>query len=110
MARKRLSPGSLRHRVTLESATLTADDSGGSTESWSGTQVWAHIRPASSREVFAQGQVQGQITHVCTLRWFDGIRAASRITWGDRVFQVTGVRTEDEERRVTLIDCVEELT
>jgi head-tail adaptor len=71
--------------------------------------VFASIRPASSREAFDQGQLQGSRTHVVTLRYTSAaIGPSCRVVWGSRTFQITGVRVEDEERRVMLLDCVEE--
>lgn len=109
MSRQRLSPGALRHRITIQTGARTADGRGGFTVSWSThAAVFANVQPASSREAFEQGQLQGSRSHVVTLRFIEGVQPRMRIVWGDRTLQITGVRTEGEDRRVLLLDCVEE--
>ncbi len=103
--------GDLRQLVTIQTATLTPDAAGGSTEAWATyVTAYARVRPLSSRELYAQGQVQGAITHELTIRYQSGIRPKMRVSWGSRTFQITGVRTINEERRFTILDCAEELT
>lgn len=110
MARRRaLSAGHLRHRITIQSETLSSDGRGGYT-GVQGTSftAWARVSPVSAREAFAHGMVQGSITHRVTLRYQSGIRPKMRVLWGTRVLLIQGVRTIDEERRVVELDCVEE--
>lgn len=111
MGRKRLSAGHLRHAITIQSETLTPDGRGGATRAWATyVTAWANVSPFESVEGFAAGQLQGSITHRVTLRYQSGIRPKMRVLWGTRVLLITGVRTIEEERRVVVLDCVEERT
>ena len=51
--------GKLRHRISLQSVTLTSDGAGGSTESWAEVaELWAAIEPASARERLFAGKLE----------------------------------------------------
>lgn len=109
--RSRLSAGNLRQRITIQVSTDTDDGRGGVTHSWATyASAWAAIRPASSREQYMAGQLQGSISHVVTMRYQAGIQPKMRVSWGSRTLEIVGVRTEDEEGRVVVLDCVEERT
>jgi SPP1 family predicted phage head-tail adaptor len=111
MARSRLSAGNLRQRITIKTDTLTDDGSGGVTKTPSThATAWAKVEPISSREAYQQGQLQGSISHRVTLRYQAGIRPKMRVEWGSRTFQIVGVRTETEEGRIVVLDCLEERT
>lgn len=100
----------MRHSVVIQSESRTPDSRGGASKTWSTTAtVFANIRPASAREGYQAGQLQGAVSHVVSARWITGIRPKMRILWGSRIFQITGVRNLDEESRIMQLDCVEEL-
>lgn len=109
MSPRPLSAGHLRHRVTIQTPTLSDDGRGGKTSSW-GTHatLWARVTPVSAREAFAAGQMQGAITHRVVSRYATGLSTKMRIVWGSRTFLITGWRNIEEDRRILQIDCVEE--
>ena len=108
MARK-LSPGHLKHRITIEASTNTADGRGGVTKAWAThATVWARVTPLSARESFQAGQVQGSVSHRVVCRYTASVRPAMRVVWGSRVFVITGVRNRDEDNLVLELECTEE--
>lgn len=105
-----LGAGELRHKVTLENPTSTADGDGGYSTTWAElTQTWAQIRPATAREierVFA-GTVSSVATHVVTVRYVDGVTTATRVVFQSRILAVTGVANSEERNRELVLACQE---
>ena len=107
-----MKAGTLRKKIALQSATRTPDGGGGFTESWatiSGGDIWASIEPASSREVYAAGQLQHRITHALTLRYLSGVTTAMRVLFGTRTFNVRSVLNVEERGRELRLLCEEGL-
>lgn len=108
---RRGSPGNLRHLVSIKTATNASDGRGGSTQTPSTqTTAWARIEPLSGRELMQLGALSSTVTHRVTIRYQSGILPKMTITWGSRTFQISSVRTVDEELRWTVLDCFEEFT
>jgi len=105
--------GALRHQVTLEQpGAAVPDGEGGYTETWTAltpSPVWAAIQPASARDlerVFA-GASQATASHLVTLRYHAGVTTATRLTFGTRVFAITGVQNLDERNKELVLACEE---
>lgn len=98
----------LRHRIRIESLARTADGQGGFTSSWNTfAEVWASIKPASANERYFAQRVESNISHKIGIRWLDGVISEMRIIFEGRIFQIKGVRRENEERWFMILDCVE---
>jgi len=81
--------GALRHRVTIEAPTRTADEGGGAVIAWQAVaSVWAEIQPKSGREVFESDQLGGRVTHDVRLRFRDDVTAKMRILNAGRLFDI----------------------
>lgn len=106
--------GALRHLVTLEGpGTAVPDGRGGYTQvptPLSPSQVWAEIKPATARDLERRmaSTVQSTASHIVTMRYHPQVNTTTRITFGTRVFNVTGVQNIDE-RNVELVIAVEEV-
>lgn len=100
--------GSLRHRVTLQSLTRTADGQGGFTEEWTDeATLWASVEPLKGYERFQAMQLQTPLTHAVTLRYRPGVTTAHRLLFGDRIFDVREVINEGERNATLRLTCVE---
>jgi SPP1 family predicted phage head-tail adaptor len=105
--------GALRHRVTLENpGTPVPDGDGGYTEAWtalSPASVSASIVPATARDLerVVAGTVMATATHVVTIRYHSGVTTKTRVTFGTRVFSVTGVQNADERNIQLQLVCEE---
>lgn len=90
---------------------LTSDGQGGSTESWVDIpeipEVWAKIRPRSSKERYFSQQTQPITSHEIIIRWRDDLNERMRIVYEGRIFQIKGKFREDEERWFVFIDAEE---
>lgn len=103
--------GQLRHRVTIQTLTVSQDGYGEPTETWSNTAtVWGEVRPliAQTREALTQasGQRVARQTFNVRLRWREGIApATTRVLWDDQVLDVEAVMDPDGRRRELDLIC-----
>lgn len=106
--------GALRHLVTLQGpGTLVPDGRGGYVQAptpLSPSQVWAEIKPATARDLERRvaSTVQSSASHIVTMRYHSGVNTQTRIIFGTRVFNVTGVQNTDE-RNVELVIAATEV-
>lgn len=101
----------LRHRITFQTLTLTPDGQGGSTESWANIPdtptCWAKVTPKSAKERYFSQRVEMNTTHEIVVRWRNDLTSKMRIVHEGKIFQIHGIRAEDEERWWTYIDAEE---
>lgn len=100
----------LRQRVTIEQPEHEDDDCGGVERGWqSVATVWAEIVPlvAGAGEVWAGAQMEPRVTHQITIRYRQGMTAAMRVRFGERLFNIRSVRSI-EERSIALSLLAEE--
>ena len=92
----------LRHRIEFQNLSSNPDGQGGSTVAWTTYQsCWAKISETGSQErVFAQ-KLQDDYDHEIIVRnTLDHLpqKAADRIKFGDRFFQIKTVTFVDERK------------
>jgi SPP1 family predicted phage head-tail adaptor len=91
--------GKLRHRVTLQTCTTTADSYGQPVETWTTlAEVWAAIMPLRGREFFAAQQEHTDLDHRIIIRHKPGFTAVNRVLWGSRIFDVQPPIVPEERR------------
>lgn len=93
-----INPGLLRHRVEIQEANETQDNSGFPVPSWPAvfTNVKAFVEPLSGTELFEARQLHAEVTHRITARYLAGITPKHRIQWGTRVFDILAVLNLEE--------------
>lgn len=102
--------GSLRHRVTLQTPATAADGDGGYTDTWTAlATVWASVVPATAHDLerAVAGTVQSSATHLVTIRYLAGVTTKTRVLFGTRTLQVTGVQNPDERNISLVLVCQE---
>lgn len=108
---KKRRVGNRDKRVDFENWVESGGDGmGGSEGSWqTETILYAGITPISGREKIHMDAVDSNITHSVEIRWneFD-ISGKSRITWGNRKFNLKYVLNEGEDDAYFEIAAVEE--
>lgn len=109
MVTARVTAGQLRERVTIQSATETADGQGGLAKAWTAlATVWANVVAAGpGRESLATSAVRPILNYAVTIRRRTDVTPQMRVVWGDKTLQVEGVRDPDGRRVWTTLDCVE---
>lgn len=89
--------GELKHRLTLQFEDPQPDGQGGYTPIWTDLGVvWASVQPISGQEALVARQLQDSITHKVRMRWRPNVKAAMRLKWGTRLFNIRKVSNLDE--------------
>lgn len=84
--------GNLRHRITVERRTLTADDMGGFTESWDTlVSLWASINSVREKEYVESMQLTGEVMYNVKIRYYEGITIADRIKFNDEYYNIKSI-------------------
>jgi SPP1 family predicted phage head-tail adaptor len=101
--------GQLRQRIDIQTVALTADGAGGATEAWSNfvTGIYAHVEPLSGRELFQAQQVNDELTHKITARYYPGITSKMRVKYGARTFLIESIVDAEERHRSLELMCKE---
>lgn len=101
--------GKLRHRVVIQTATITRSDRGAEVLTWADTAtVYADIRTVGGQEQVLANQMEtATLLHTITIRYRTGITPKQRIRWGSRVFSVEAVIERDNRMRMLDLSCRE---
>lgn len=108
-----MNAGELRHWVTLQNPGAEVPDSeGGFTVTnvdLTPAQVYASIQPATARnlERIVANVEQSKASHIITIRYHPEVTTETRVVYGDRIFQVTGIQNPDERNIALLLACEE---
>ena len=107
-----IAAGKLPHRVTVQQLTQTTKEStGDQTETWIPREsVWAAIEPIAGNERFASAQIQGDVTHMITIRPIDDLKSSWRITHEGRTFHIAQPPINIEERGRKMVLMCKEMT
>ena len=101
--------GQLKHRVDVQSLTLTQGAGGTLTENWASLgMAWASIIPLRGTEELAAMQLSHPVSHRITLRHQPGFLSARRIVFSTRVFQVRAAVNQAENNRFIVFTVEEE--
>lgn len=111
--------GRANKRVILQPPTLTGDNYGGQTVSWSTNNltIWAIVEPQSGREIFGQGQDQSRVDVKITIRYQSTLKNTAtagkyRVSFDSRIFTVLSIKNLDEDMKregkaYQVLSCVE---
>ena len=93
--------GLLRHRVTFQRQTGTTRDSfGAEIEVWTALRTQScSIEPLRGREFFAAQEINAELTHLLTTRWFEDLRPKDRGLFGTRIFDFQSIINVEERNR-----------
>jgi SPP1 family predicted phage head-tail adaptor len=97
--------GALRHRLTLERASLGPD---GETVWTADGWLFAALQPLSGGEAEVGGGMSGRVTHRIEIRFREDLTSRDRLRKADRIFRLVAVRDPDERRARLVIDAEEE--
>ena len=98
--------GKLDREITVQRATSTIDEAGTPTLTWADVAtVRAQIVQQSTEEFIRGFGASEETAIIFRLRWLDGITAADRITYDERIHNIKEV-TEIGRRRGLELRCV----
>lgn len=98
----------LNNTFTVERRARASDGQGGWTISYSASgMMLGRIRPATANERVVADAEQEQITHVLYVLAGEDIARGDRVTCGDLVVEILGVREPSEAGHHYEVDCLE---
>jgi SPP1 family predicted phage head-tail adaptor len=110
---KPLQAGRYRQIVTIETQTDGATNAVGvPKKTWTAvySNIPVEIAPLTSRELTTALQTKTQGTHRIYMRYAPSITSKCRVTYGSRIFTLTGNPINTEERNIELVlTCQEEV-
>ena len=100
--------GRLRHRLQLQSKSVTRDSYGAGIVAWTTeATVWGAIEPLSGREYFAQAQMQAEAKVRIVIRYNSSIDETWRIVHGSTYYDIVDVLNHDQRNYMQTIMCRE---
>jgi SPP1 family predicted phage head-tail adaptor len=103
-----MQAGKLRHRVTIEEATLTRDGFGGQVETWAEwITCWASVEPLQGREFLEGRREEAGVDTRIRIRYRSGVLPGMRVTWGDHTYDIESVIEPESRRRELVLMCRE---
>lgn len=104
-----MQAGKLRHLVDIQRAITGRDAHGGETKTWvTDGQCYVEIKPLNAREIITADSTDSRVTHQIITRFYQGLNAKRRIKYGDRIFNISGIRNIEERRKMMIIDAIEQ--
>jgi SPP1 family predicted phage head-tail adaptor len=100
--------GKLRHRVSLQSPTATANDYGEKIAAWTTyATVWAEIKPLQGRELENAQQISEKCDYEVFIRYNTGVLSTHRVIYGSRTFEIQAVLNLEERNEILKLICTE---
>ncbi len=100
--------GQLRHRLQLQSVTITQSASGEPTETWRTVDtIWGGLRPISQRERASVREPLADADYVVPVRYRSNLTPRMRLLLGDRTFDILGAQDPDDRNRELHLYCRE---
>jgi SPP1 family predicted phage head-tail adaptor len=99
----------LRHRVQFKQKTAVSDSQGGESITWPVSRnCWAEVKPLTGESLYYASQVNNEVTHRVTVRYFSGLNATDWIvTFKGRDLEILGVVNQNEEDKWLVLTCRE---
>ena len=101
--------GKLRHRITIQTPTITRSDRGAEVLAWATlATVYADIRTVGGQEQVIANQLEtATLLHTITIRYRTGITPKMRVLWGSRYFAIEAIIERDNRQRMFDLSCRE---
>ncbi len=95
--------GELRHRVQLQTKTVTRNSFSEEVRAWSTlATVWGRVKTLSGDESIVQSQETATLTHEILIRAYAGVSPVQRVLWQSRVFEIHSVVPDERNQQMTL--------
>lgn len=102
--------GRLRHRLSLQSPTITNTSTGTITESWGTTAtIWGSVEPLRGREFYDSALINSDITSRIVVRYTSDIEPNYKIVFGTRTFLIVSIIDIDERNKEMNLMVTEEV-
>lgn len=95
-----MQAGRLRHRVTIQAATITQDSRGQTVETWADVvTVWARCRQVSGREATLARQLHAEAEWRIDMRFRTGVTTQHRLVHGAHTLEILSLIDPDNRKR-----------
>jgi SPP1 family predicted phage head-tail adaptor len=103
-----MEAGSLRHRVTIQSKSVTRDTYGGEVITWATVAtVWAAVEPLNGREWLEGRQAAAEVTTRIRIRYRSGVLPEMQVVYGSHAYDILAVIQPEEKRQEIQLMCQE---
>jgi SPP1 family predicted phage head-tail adaptor len=103
-----ITPGMMRHSVTIQALQTTTDPTGGRVATWTDiATVKAKVTPISGSEVYTAMRLDTRITHKVMIRYRSDVSAVNRLIFKGRVLNITAAINIEERDRWLELHCTE---
>jgi len=100
--------GELRHRITIQQATITRDATNMEIPTWSDlATVWAKVESTTSGEYADAAREGASITHKITIRERADLTVLMRVVFDERVLAIAAPPLHDNLERQCVLLCTE---
>lgn len=100
--------GRMRHRLSLQEVSRSADAGGGAEENWTTVGlVWAEVRPTIGHERAENDQVQGRLSHEILIRRRPGVLPSMRFYEAGHIYEIISVIEVEGKRELLKCLCEE---
>ena len=100
--------GILRHKVTIQTATVAQDAMGQPKRTWATYGYWhCNITPLRGREFVDSNSLQDEQTYKFQGRYVSGLTPQMRISWNSKIFEIKSVVNVNERDRMTEVMATE---
>lgn len=102
-----MEPGKMRHRITIQSRTLT-NTSGDVSEAWATfATVWAEVTALAGREYWNSQQETAEQTYQVRIRYLSGVKAEMRVTWNTKTLDIQSAADPTGRGEQLILVCME---
>jgi len=102
--------GTLRSRLAVQLPTDAITAAGDSVPVWNTVGYrWGAIEPIAGREFTEAGRVDADVTHQVRIRYYDGLTARYRFSFGSRILNIATVANTDERNYEMVCQCKEDV-
>ena len=95
----------MRHRITIQSPTVTRDGSGDASTAWAdfAVNVPASWLAGPGREFMAAEAIRAEVTGRLELRYLSGVTAQMRVLWDGATYNIKAPPAVDQTGRRSMI-------
>lgn len=104
-----MQAGKLRHRVVIQQASVTQDDYGQESKTWSTFATrWAAVEPQSGQDFVQSNRNEVTVSYRIRIRHTPGVTSKMRVSWDNRIFRIEYLTDVMERDREMHLFCTKE--
>ena len=99
--------GELDKQITIKRETRTSDGMGGDTVTLTtvASDLWAHVRPRSGKEIGVHDRVEAPAMYLFVVRYRDDLLDSDQITWDGDIYNIRAILSSGGRKLFLEIDA-----